>query len=155
MISASVIFILSLFFIPKANRLQAQFVFSFIQFPTWLLGLIAVELGALKYPVHELGTANSTSFVFEYLILPIYCVHFNARYPKSAPLPSQILYYLGAALALTGVEILVEKYTDILEYTGWRWYITLLTVLFILWLSRVTALWFFKGFRTKTDPDDI
>lgn len=143
----------SLFFIPKANRLQAQFVFLFVQFPTWLLGLVAVETGLLSYPVHELGRANSTSFIFEYLILPIYCVHFNARYPRQASLLKKILYYSAAALALTGVEILVERYTDILEYTGWHWYMTSLSVGFVLWLSHITALWFFKKPKTGEQND--
>lgn len=149
LISASLIFILSLLFIPKANRLQAQFVFLFIQFPIWLLGLVAVELKLLEYPVHELSRANSTSFVFEYLIFPIYCIHFNVRYPRQATNLKKTLYYLGASLALTGFEIIIEKYTDIIEYTGWTWYITFLTVLLILWLSRITTLWFFHKFRPK------
>jgi hypothetical protein len=148
MIAASLISVLSLFFIPKANRLQAQFIFLFVQFPTWLLGLVAVELKLLEYPVHELGHVNSTSFIFEYLILPIYCIHFNARYPRRATKLIKTLFYIGASLALTGVEVIVEAYTDIIEYTGWQWYITFLTVLFILWLSRISTLWFFK----KTKP---
>lgn len=153
LIAASVISILSLLFVPKANRLQAQFVFLFIQFPTWLLGLVAVESRLLEYPVHELSRANSTSFVFEYLILPIYCIHFNARYPHYATSLIKALYYLGASLALTGIEVLVEKYTDILEYTGWHWYITFFSVLFLLWLSRIMTLWFFKKSKTDHNTD--
>lgn len=144
LLSSSIIFIFSLLFVPRANRLQAQFVFLFIQFPIWLLGLVAVELRLLEYPVHELSRANSTSFVFEYLILPIYCIHFNARYPQNAGKLIKVLFYCGASLLLTVIEVIVEKYTDIIEYTGWQWYITFLTVLFILWLSRVTTRWFFK-----------
>ncbi len=143
----------SLFFVPKANRLQAQFIFLFIQFPIWLLGLVAVELRLLAYPVHELSRANNTSFVFEYLILPIFCIHFNVRYPRYATKLGQTFYYVGASLALTIVEVIVEKYTDILEYTGWKWYITFLTVLLILWLSRITTLWFFKKYRTVPSED--
>lgn len=150
LISASLIVILSLRFVPKANWLQAQFILLFIQFPTWLLGLVAVELKLLEYPVHELSRANSTSFIFEYLILPIYCIHFNARYPRDASKLIKTLYYVGASLAVTGVEVLVEKYTDIIEYTGWTWYITFLTVLFILWLSRIMTLWFFKKYKQDT-----
>lgn len=146
LVSASFVFLLSLFFIPKANRLQAQFVFLFIQFPTWLLGLVAVQTGLLNYPVHELSRANSTSFTFEYMILPVYCIHFNARFPVSSPIYMKLLYYCAASGVLTAVEVLVEQYTDILEYTGWQWHYTFLSVLFILWLSRAVTRWFFKGF---------
>lgn len=144
LITVYTIFVISLFFIPKEKRLQAQLIFLFIQFPTWLLGLATVEAGLLKYPVHEFGRANSTSFVFEYLILPIYCIHINAHYPQSSSFFLKALYYAGASLALTAVEILVERYTDILEYTGWHWYYTFLSVLLLFLLSRVTTLWFFK-----------
>lgn len=150
LISASVIFIISFFFIPKGKRHEAQFVFLFIQFPTWLLGLVTVEAGLLKYPVHELGRANSTSFVFEYLILPIYCIHINAHYPQSSSFFLKTLYYCGLSLVMTAVEILVERYTDILEYTGWHWYYTFISILLLFLLSRVTTLWFFKTHRPDT-----
>lgn len=149
--SSSLIFIFSLLLVPRANRLQAQFIFLFIQFPIWLLGLVAVELKLLEYPVHEFSRANSTSFAFEYFILPIYCIHFNARYPQNAAKLIKVLFFCGASLLLTVTEVIVEKYTDIIEYTGWHWYITFLTVLLILWLSRVTTLWFFKKYRTVQD----
>jgi hypothetical protein len=149
LIAATVIFLMSIFFVPKANRLQAQFIFLFIQFPTWILGLIAVESGLLEYPVHELSRANSTSFVFEYMILPIYCVHFNARFPSGALKFMKLLYYCGASLFLTFVEVIVERYTQIIHYTGWHWYFTFFSVLFILWLSRLMVKWFFKDIESE------
>jgi hypothetical protein len=143
-IIAAALSVASLLFVPKTHRGQAQFVLLFVQLPTWLLGLVAVEFGFLRYPVHELSRANSTSFVFEYLILPIYCIHFNAHYPVKAYAVGKTLYYGAAAGSLTIVEIIVEKYTDILEYTGWTWPVTFFSVMFILLLSRVVTRWFFK-----------
>ena len=144
MSSAALIFVLSLVFVPKDKRGEAQFIFLFVQLPTWLLGLFAVHMGLLKYPVHILARANSTCFIFEYLILPIYCIHFNSRYPANSGTLHQLLYYCAASGLLTGAEVIVEKYTEIIEYTGWTWYATFLSVIFILWLSRFITRWFFK-----------
>jgi hypothetical protein len=147
--AAALVFILSLFLIPKAKRHQAQFVFLFIQLPTWVLGLVAVETGLLRYPVHELPRANSTSFVFEYLILPIYCIHFNARFPEKSSTVKKLFFYGAATGALTGIEVIVERHTEIITYTGWKWYFTFFSVMFILWLSRAVTGWFFRQRRRK------
>lgn len=153
LLSASLLFLFSLFFIPKPKRRQAQFIFIFVQFPTWLLGLMAVETGLLQYPVHELAGANSTSFVFEYLILPIYCIHFNMIFPEDAAVMPKLLFYGAASGLLTGVEVIVERYTDIIDYIGWTWPMTFLSVAFILWLSRIMTNWFFS--KKRGMPADI
>jgi hypothetical protein len=144
LITCSLISVISLFTVPKNKRHQAQFVFLFIQLPIWVLGLSAVELGLLEYPYRELSTINRTSFIFEYLVLPILCIHFNARYPEHAGKIKKLVYYAGVSLALTCFEALLEKYTLVITYTGWEWYWTFFSVSFILWLSRITTLWFFK-----------
>ncbi len=142
---SSIIAIFSIFYIPKNKRLQAQFLFLFIQFPTWMLGLSAVELHLLEYPYRELSKINRTSFIFEYLILPVLCIHFNAHFPKHATKLVKVGLYIGTSLSLTVVEIFLERYTDVIKYTGWDWYWTFLSVLFILWLSRIASLYFFRN----------
>lgn len=137
--------LLSILFIPKKYWLQAQFIFLFVQLPTWLFGLVVVELHLLEYPYRELSKVNNTSFIYEYLILPIICVHFNAHFPSKASRVKKIGYYLAASFAMVIIELVVERYTSLLKYTGWHWYMTFLTVLFIFWLSRIVAQWFFAG----------
>ncbi len=108
LLTASLIFIQSLFFVPKAKRQEAQFIFLFTQFPTWLFGLIVVELGLLNYPIHELAEANSTSFIFEYMVLPIYCIHFNTHFPLHVKKIIKLYYFCWSSLPLTCFEVLVE-----------------------------------------------
>ena len=55
--------LLSLAITPKNKLLQLQFIVLFVQLPTWLLGLAAVELGLLEYPYRELASVNRTSFI--------------------------------------------------------------------------------------------
>lgn len=135
----------SLFFVPKKYWAQAQFIFLFTQLPTWLLGLVVVELHLIEYPYREFSTVNSTSFIYEYLILPVICVHFNAYFPFKGAKVKKLGFYLIVSLMITILDLAIEKYTALLNYTGWHWYMTFLSVLFILWLSRIVAQWFFAG----------
>ncbi len=140
--AATLVSLSSLLFIPKKYRLQAQFVFTFVQFPTWVLGLIAVELRLLEYPYRELSRVNRTSFIFEYMILPVLCIHFNAHFRHHASRPKKLGYYLGTASIITAVEFVIERYSMVLRYTGWQWYMTFLGVWLVLWLSKASARWF-------------
>lgn len=145
LIFTPMIAILSIIFVPAAKRFQAQFVLLFVQLPTWLLGLCAVQMHLLEYPYREFSKVNRTSFIFEYLVLPILCIHFNAHFPNRATRLKKLGFYAGISLTLTGVEFLLERYTALIKYTGWQWYWTFLSVCLILWLSRITTLWFFKA----------
>ncbi len=141
----------SLFFVPKKYWAQAQFIFLFVQLPTWLLGLVVVELRLLEYPYRELAAVNSTSFIYEYLILPVICVHFNAYFPKGAKI-KKLGFYLLISSMITILDLVIENYTALLNYTGWHWYMTFPSVLFILWLSRIVAQWFFAGSNRMLRP---
>jgi hypothetical protein len=145
LIAVTLISIISLLFIPKKKRFQAQLIFLFVQFPTWILGLSAVELRLLEYPYRELSKVNRTSFIFEYLVLPVLCIHFNAHFPQNVTRKKKLVFYLGTTSILTGVEVVLEKFTDVIKYTGWKWYMTFLSVWFVLWLSRIVTSWYFKN----------
>jgi hypothetical protein len=145
LIAVPTISILSLKFVPKKKAFQAQYIFLFTEFITWILGLTAVQLGLIEYPYREFSTVNRTSFSFEYLVLPIMCIHFNVRYPRHASKAIVLIYYLGIALMFTVAEYIVEKYTLILDYTGWHLYWTFISICFVFWLSRKSTQWFFKG----------
>jgi hypothetical protein len=134
----------SIAFIPRGKWLQAQFVFLFVQFLTWISGLCVVELRLLEYPYRELSSINRTSLVFEYLVLPLLSVHLNARFPNGATRPVKIGLYAGITSVLTAVEYLLERYTEVIKYSGWEWYWTFSSVWLVLWLSRVATTWFFK-----------
>lgn len=144
LIVVPIITVLSLIFVPKHMRFRAQFILLFTQFPAWILGLVAVQLGLIEYPYRELSTVNRTSFIFEYLVLPIMCIHFDVHFPKYSSKMAKSMYYIGITLVFTIIEYYFERYTLILKYTGWHISWTFISVGFIFWLSRKTTLWFFK-----------
>lgn len=142
--TAVVVTLLSLAFVPKDKRLSMQFIILFVQFPTWILGLSAVELGLLEYPVRELATVNRTSFIFEYIVLPILCVHVNNYYPWQASGLVKTVYLTGISLLVTGIEVLLKQFTMLIKYSGWQWYWTFISITLIFWLNQKIVKWFFE-----------
>lgn len=142
--AAVVVSLISLALTPRNKRLEMQFIILFVQLPTWLLGLATVELGLLEYPYRELASVNRTSFIFEYIILPVLCVHVNNHYPWRASTLVKAAYLAGISLIMTGGEVFMERYTMLIKYTGWEWYWTWITVTIIFWLTQKTVAWFFR-----------
>lgn len=136
---------LLLFLIPRNKRRLALIAYLFKQFITSLLGLVTVELGLLEYPVRELASVNRTSFTYEYMAYPVVCALFNVFYPTKAKRLSKMLYYAAFCTALTLPEILLERYTDLVRYHYWRWWITWLTLLMTFFATRSFCVLFFKG----------
>jgi hypothetical protein len=136
--------ILLLMFVPKKRIREAFLVFMFKQVITWLVGLMVVELRLLEYPVRSFAYACKSSFDFEYFIYPSFCVLFNLHYPECKSSTRQFLHYIYYCSALTFIEVLVEKYTDILNYIHWAWYITFISFLITFFMSHKFYRWFFK-----------
>ncbi|MDF2926467.1 MAG: hypothetical protein K0R57_5381 [Paenibacillaceae bacterium] len=130
--------------IPRHKRKEAHAVFLFQGMLTWILGLSVVEAGWLMYPIRELNEASSTSFVFEFLIFPVTAAYYNIFYPANQPVGKRFAWLLLFAAGITLPEYFIERYTDLLEYTGWSWYWTTLSISATLCISRLFFLWFFR-----------
>ncbi len=122
----SCIFI-SLAFIPKGKWREASIAFLFQQCITWFLGLIPVQLHLLEYPVREFPTVNGTSFLFEFLAYPVISIFFCIYYPQTSSKRKKFLYASGFSTAITISEVIFEKYTDLITYIHWGWYVSWLS----------------------------
>lgn len=136
--------------IPARRRREAYAVFLFQNMLAWFLGLIAVEAGWLIYPVRELAKSSSTSFVFEYLCYPVVTVYYNLLYPEKGSPAAKLGWTALFAFGITIPELLIESYTDLVRYTGWKWYWTTLSVGLTLGASRLFFNWFFTPHRVSS-----
>lgn len=135
-----------LFFIPKNKIRLAVVAFLFQQIITFLIGLVVVEFGLLEYPVRLFPTVNRTSFTFEYYAFPVICAAFNVWYPNDRSILIQVGYYVGFSSVLTIAEVILEKYTNLINYIQWEWYTSLITIGLALYIAREFCIWFFtKG----------
>jgi hypothetical protein len=133
-----------LIFIPKNKNRLAVVAALFKQFITFLAGLAVVELGLLEYPIRLFPSISRTSFTYEYYAFPVVCAAFNVWYPKERGHVLQMSYYAGFASVLTFVEVLIEKYTGLINYIHWEWYITWVSICLSFYISRLFCNWFFQ-----------
>ncbi|MFS0864865.1 CBO0543 family protein [Fredinandcohnia sp. 179-A 10B2 NHS] len=138
-----------LFFIPKNKLRLAVVAFLFKQILTFSLGLIVVEIGLLEYPVRIFPSVSRASFTYEYYAYPVTCAIFNVWYPTKRNIFIQLGYYAAFCSVLTFGEVLIEKYTDILTYVHWNWYITWISLFLTFFLTRLFCIWFFKKESVK------
>lgn len=136
--------IMLILFIPKKKIREAQLIFLFKQFITWLVGLLVVEFKLIEYPVEFFKHATKTSFTFEFFIYPAICTVFNINYPVGKSNIRKFMYYFYFCTAMTVLEVLCVKYTNIIVYIHWTWYITWITLFITFFISRRYYLWFFS-----------
>ena len=54
------------------------------------------------------------------------------------------MYYFYFCTTMTVIELIVEKYTNVLTYIHWTWYITWVTLFMAFYITRKYYVWFFK-----------
>ncbi|MCD8509271.1 MAG: hypothetical protein LRY73_04855 [Bacillus sp. (in: Bacteria)] len=114
--------IVLIIFIPKHKLRKAILAFLYKQIITWMFGLLVVEKGLIRYPVRFFSKANKTSFSFEYFFYPSLCSIFNIYYPEKKGPFHKFLYIVSHSGAVTLIEAIIERYTDLIDYVKWRWY---------------------------------
>ncbi|TYS18461.1 hypothetical protein FZC78_02675 [Rossellomorea vietnamensis] len=133
--------------VPKGKSRDAWVLFLFLQVITWPAGLFAVEKGWIEYPTQLLPQANmynKTSFSFEFFLFPTVAIFFSLYYPYNIKRFTAFLYYLCFSGFFTLFEVVLEKYTTLVEYDEWKWYWTLVTVIISLFINHKYYLWFRK-----------
>lgn len=136
--------IFSLVLIPKDRLNEASVIFLFHQSLAWTLGLFAAEWNLIAYPVRELASVNRTSFTFEFFVFPVIGVFYILHYPEKKGIGARILYTAAITTVIIIPEIIFEKYTDLIKYIHWDWYISWLSVYGTFYLVRLFHHWFFK-----------
>lgn len=137
--------ILLIIFIPRNKLRLAQVSFLFKLLITWLAGLAVVELRLIEYPVRLFSYANRTSFTFEYFVYPSICAIFNVHYPEKKCAFGQFMHYFYYCSIITIIEGLAERYTNIIRYIHWTWYVTWITLFVTFYITHKYCLWFFKS----------
>jgi len=142
-------FVLLITFIPKDRIRETALVVLFKQFLTWFIGLIVVQLGLIVYPVRFFPDATMTSFAFEYALYPAVCAVFNLHFPEGKSATRRFMQYFWFCSVLTAIEVVVERYTEVLVYVHWTWYITWITLFLTFLASRAFYRWFFRVSKNK------
>jgi hypothetical protein len=139
-----------LVFIPKNRMREASSVFLFKLLLTWVMGLFVVQLKWIEYPVRSIFPyAHRSSFTFEFFVYPAICVLFILYYPWKKNYIIQFGYFAAYCSVMTFMEVLIEHYTQMIDYIKWTWYWTWLSLFLTFFLSRLYYVWFFR-IKSKT-----
>lgn len=131
----------------KVNLRIAIIGFLFMQAITWPSGYIVTEMNLISYPVRFFDYASKSSFTFEYLVFPVVSGLFSVYYPKKSSKLKKITYTFVIVSTLTIAEIILERYTDTVEYLNWTWYLSFITMFISLHVSNFLSYWLVKKFK--------
>lgn len=138
---------LLLFSVPKSKIREATLSLLFMQSLSWIFSGITVELKLIAYPVRFFSYAFRTSFTFEYIIFPVVSVLFNLYFPRNGTLLKKISYTIAYPTVLIIGEVILEKFTDNIEYLQWNWFYSWISMLVTLIIVYSFYKWFFRKYR--------
>ncbi|MFD1039054.1 CBO0543 family protein [Virgibacillus byunsanensis] len=95
------------------------------------LGVLVQGNEMLDYPVRFLSAYFETSLLYEYLLLPVVCIYFY----HSSYHSSYLMIVLQSALytaILTILEVIFERYTNLIQYHKWSWMHTFISIFLLL-----------------------
>ncbi len=109
----------------KREKLKDWMLIFFLKgYISSFIAKVVVRNQNIHYPIRLMPKFFDISIVFDYLLFPILCVVFNRTSLHSKPL-SIFLQSLVFSLPMTVIELILERYTDLIKYKkGWNWMIT-------------------------------
>jgi hypothetical protein len=113
----------------KRENLKEWLLVFFVKgYITNFIGHFAVKGKQVSYPIRFLPKFFKINIVFDYLLFPILCVFYNRTSFFSTPITT-IFQALLYSMPMTILEVILEKYTDLIKYkNSWNWMITYLTL---------------------------
>lgn len=123
----------------KREKLKDWFLIFFLKgYISSFLDQIIVKKKQVSYPARFMSKYFDSSILFDYLLFPILCVFYNRTSEKSN-LNSIFLQSFIYSTPMTVLEVILEKYTNLIKYNkNWNWLIT--------YLSLVITFLFVRGF---------
>jgi len=100
------------------------------------ISVLVVSNEMLEYPVRFLAKQFDTSILYEFLLFPVVCIYFYQSTYNSG----YVNIILQGALytsALTIIEVLFERYTDLIEYHTWTWKFTFISTFVLMLFLRI------------------
>ncbi|MDF2674383.1 MAG: hypothetical protein K0R09_2651 [Clostridiales bacterium] len=138
-------------FIPKDKIRVAHAAYLFKLLITWSLGLAVAEYGLIEYPVRVFKYATRAAFLFEFFLYPAICAVYVVNYPEKRSVLHKFMYTFWYCTPLTIIEVIEEKYTEVLKYIHWNWFLTWITFFSTFYISKKYNRWFFKDIKINNE----
>ncbi|MBI0580025.1 hypothetical protein IEC97_21940 [Neobacillus cucumis] len=130
--------------IPRNNRSKAILALLMFQAIIWLCDIPSFQLGLLSAPVREFPKATDLPFTVDYFFYPVLFSIYYVHKKRKGSLWYRIIYFFVWVSIITLYDIVIERYTDLLEYDLLPWYGMWIYMGFLFYISQVCCNWFFK-----------
>jgi hypothetical protein len=129
--------------IPRKDRRKGFLAFLMFQAIIWLCDMPAFKYDLLRAPVRELPKATDLPLTIDYFFYPVLFSIFYVN-KRVGSLWSRFTYFLVWISASALFDIVIERYTDLLEYEILKWYGMWIYIGFLFYVSQVCCNWFYK-----------
>jgi hypothetical protein len=137
-------FIGFILFVPKKDWRKGFLAFLMFQAIIWLCDMPAFKYDLLRAPVRELPKATDLPLTIDYFFYPVLFSIFYVHRRVNGSLGSRITYFFVWVSASSLLDIVIERYTDLLEYEFLKWYGMWMYIGFLFYISQICCNWFFK-----------
>lgn len=132
-----------IFFTPKNRKRRFILAFFICQTLTWLDSLLLVKFHLIAFPVREFPKASDLLLTVNYFFIPLLCGFYIISKPKR----NYFVRLVYLSIWVTGTVLLIvllEKYTNLIEYIHYAWYWSWLDFFGVYTISKGLYQWFFK-----------
>jgi hypothetical protein len=132
-----------IFVTPRKSHRKALIALLVSQALLWVSSLIHVEFHLIAFPVREFPKATDLLLVTEYVFYPILTALYIVYEPKRSN-AFRLIYLSIWTSVIVVIDLLLVHFTDLLEYTDYKWYFTWISFFGLLAVTNVIFKWFFK-----------
>jgi hypothetical protein len=138
-------FIGFILFVPHGKRREGYLAFLMFQAFIWACDIPSFTYGLLSAPFREFPKATNLCITINYFFYPVlFSIYYVHRRVKSNRWSKIISFFIWTS-TVTLFDIVIEKYTDLLEYGTITWYGMWMYIVFLYYVSEVCCDWFYKG----------
>ncbi|MFP7298963.1 CBO0543 family protein [Neobacillus niacini] len=131
-------------FVPRKDWRKGFLAFLMFQAIIWLCDMPAFKYDLLRAPFRELPKAADLPLTIDYFFYPVLFAIYYVHRKIGASLIVRFTYYFVWVTAAALFDIVLERYTDLLEYEILKWYGMWIYIGFLFYVSQVCCNWFFK-----------
>lgn len=131
-------------FIPRKDLRKGFLAFLMFQAIVWLCDMPSFKFDLLSAPVRELPKATDLPLTIDYFFYPVLFSVYYVHRRVEGSLGSRFTYFLIWISASALFDIMIERYTDLLEYEWLKWYGMWIYMGFLFYVSQVCCNWFYK-----------
>lgn len=131
-------------FIPCKDRRKGLLAFMMFQAAIWLCDMPSFQYGLISSPVRIFPKATDLSITINYIFYPVVFSIYYVHKKEISNRLNKFIYFFIAVSIVTLFDVIIERYTDLLDYGFMTWYLMWIYIGFLFFVSQVLCDWFLK-----------